>query len=230
MGLTYRDSRVLSWTPLLLLPLTGCVANYGSEARNMTHAANAAPSPGAQTAPGKWEGPWKEYSAGSNLKATFYYGPWQCNRRWMASCQLECAEQGRTLKGCMWLADIKYDWKGAVMPIQAGSRYALWHCCCDFIPLTKEEKKPLREQWEARMDSLRKRWGDIYGEWPKTGGVNWPGHHIRDLHHGGHPTDLGNIVPVRPDIHAVLNKQYPACYQGSAPWNSVGPDLPYTDK
>lgn len=209
--------------------LSGCVSNYVSEMRDMTHPANAAPSPGAGAAPGKWEGPWKEYSAGSSLKATLYYGPWQCNQRWMTACQRECAEEGRTLKGCMWLVDIKYDWQGAVMPAKAGSRYALWNCCCDSVPLPKAQRELLRDQWDARRESLRQQWAKVFGEWPQSGGSNYPGHHIRDLLHGGAPTELGNLVPVRPDIHSVFNKQYPICYAGGSPWNTVGPDLPYRD-
>lgn len=211
------------------MALSGCVSNYASETRDLAHPANTAPSTGAKAAPGKWEGPWKESSAGSSLKATLYYGPWQCNQRWMSSCQRECAEEGRTLKGCMWLVDIKYDWQGPVMPVRAGSRYALWHCCCDYRSLTPVEKRPLRERWEAQRNTLRKKWAEIFGEWPRRGGLNYPGHHIRDLLHGGDPTDLGNIVPVQPDVHEVFNEQYPRCYEGGAPWNRVGPDLPYRD-
>jgi hypothetical protein len=214
----------MSW-----MALAGCMAGYLSEARDIRHPAKASPSQMAKPASGKWEGPWKEYSAMSSLKATFYYGPWQCNRRWMASCQRECAEQGRMLKGCMWLADIKYDWRGPSMPIQAGSRYALWHCCCDFPKLKPADKEPLRKQWENGRAGLRRKFSEIYGEWPMSGGDNWPGHHIHDLWHGGAPTDLENIIPVQPDIHDVFTKQYPQCYAGSAPWNTVGPDLPYQD-
>ena len=217
------------WVALLSAYLTGCVTSNLSEARDITHPANAAPSPGAKPAAGKWQGPWKADAYGSNLRATLYYGPWQCNQRWMQSCQRECAEQGHTLKGCMWLVDIKYDWQAPVMPIKAGSRYALWHCCCDFPTLPSAENKALRDQWNARRESLRNIWAKIFGDWPKSGTQNWPGHHIRDLHHGGVPTDLGNIVPAPPDIHGMFNEQYPQCYAGGAPWDKVGPDLPYVD-
>lgn len=50
-----------------------------------------------------------------------------------------------------------------------------------------------------------------------------------DLQHGGDPTDLANIMPAEPDVHDVFNLQYPQCYAGAAPWNTVGPYLPYTD-
>lgn len=51
----------------------------------------------------------------------------------------------------------------------------------------------------------------------------------RDLWHGGDPLDPNNIFPVQPDVHDVYTEQYPACYGGTAPWNTVGPNLPYTD-
>jgi hypothetical protein len=129
----------------------------------------------------------------------------------------------------MWLADIKYDWQGPVMPLTAGSRYALFHCCCDFPTLKPADKEPLRKRWENAREGLRRKFAEVYGEWPKSGKTHWPGHHIHDLWHGGNPTDLGNIVPVRSDIHEVFNNEYPQCYAGGAPWNTVGPDLPYMD-
>ncbi|XXF78059.1 hypothetical protein P2318_34195 [Myxococcaceae bacterium GXIMD 01537] len=147
----------------------------------------------------------------------------------MASCRLECAERGHALKGCMWLADIKYDWKAPTLPLQAQSRYAIWHCCCSYSPLSTTANLALRKQWNAQRGSLRQRWAEIFGEWPQSGGVNYPGHHIHDLSHGGAPTDLNNLLPVQPDIHKVLNEQYPICYEGGPPWNTVGPDLPYKD-
>lgn len=210
----------LSW-----LNLAGCMAS--SMTRDLTHPADAAPSPGARFAPGKWQGPWKEDSTGSNLRATFYYGPWQCNQRWMDSCQRECAEEGHALKGCMWLADIKYDWQAPVMPFKAGSRYALWHCCCSY-PEIASSAGP-RKKWESARESLRRKWSEIYGDWPQSGGVKWSGHHMHDLKHGGDPIDLGNIVPAPPGVHEVFNEQYPICYAGGGPWNAVGPDLPYRD-
>jgi hypothetical protein len=27
----------------------------------------------------------------------------------------------------------------------------------------------------------------------------------------------------------VFNRAYPACYEGQPPWNTVGPEWPYTD-
>jgi len=142
--------------------------------------------------------------------------------------------EGRTLNGCMWLADIKYEWSGQTLappiPIEAGTRYAIWHCCCDYSTLSPAENKVLRDQWKSEMVTFREKWSRKFGEWPLEKNKHWPGHHIRDLAHGGHPTDTSNIVPVPPAIHDVFNKQYPACYAGSVPWNTIGPNLPYRDR
>jgi hypothetical protein len=149
----------------------------------------------------------------------------------MASCQQECREKDLQLMGCMWLADIKYDWQAPVMPIMAGSRYALWHCCCSYVPLSKEDTARRRAKWESETQSLRKKWSEVYGAWPETQGKgSWPGHHKHDLKRGGEPTDLGNIFPTPPAVHSVFNREYPRCYQGASPWNAVGPDLPYRDR
>lgn len=216
-------------TALLLVLLAGC----GMTGSVRESGYSAEPSPGAKPASGLREGPWKEVSGGS-WRAVFFDGPWQCNQRWMASCQRECALEGHTLKGCMWLADIKYDWRGQLVvppiPVEAGTRYAIWHCCCDYTPLTPAANKAAREQWKNKTKSLRRDWGEKFGEWPRSGEEHWPGHHIRDLLHGGASTDLNNILPTPPTIHEVFNQQYPACYAGTAPWNTVGPDLPYTDR
>lgn len=91
------------------------------------------------------------------------------------------------------------------------------------------KKKPLRDAWDRVRESFRRNWSEKFGEWPVEDGMSWPGHHIRDLQHGGDPVNPNNIIPVEPDIHGVFNEQYPACYDGKAPWNTVGPDLPYTD-
>jgi hypothetical protein len=136
--------------------------------------------------------------------------------------------------GCMWLADIKLDWEGHLflpppLPVEAGGRYAIYHCCCNYPTLTPTQKKPLRDQWNKVRDSFREEWSKKFGQWPFEKGEHWPGHHIRDLQHGGNPIDPSNILPAPPDIHNEFGKQYPACYEGKAPWNKVGPDLPYTD-
>lgn len=92
------------------------------------------------------------------------------------------------------------------------------------------QNRALREQWKNQTKTLRKRWGEKFGGWPKGDQDHWPGHHLRDLLHGGSPTDLNNILPTPSAVHDVFNKEYPACYAGGTPWNAVGPDLPYSDK
>jgi hypothetical protein len=148
--------------------------------------------------------------------------------RWMAYCEKECAAEGFTLKGCMWLADLKLDWEGRLY--DAGGRYAITHCCCDYPVLSKEETQAARDQWDQIRESFREDWSKKFGDWPLERGKSWPGHHIRDLKHGGDPVDPNNILPTPPTIHDVLNKEYPRCYDGLPPWNTVGPDLPYSDE
>lgn len=212
------------WKALLLMVLMG----------GGTAGGPFPPSP-ASTAPpasAKWEGPWMPVPGGQ-WKAAFYYGPWQCNRRWMDSCRMECAGQGYALKGCMWLADMKLDWKGQIVPpvrVDSGGRLAIYHCCCDYPQVSPMQNRALREQWKNQTKTLRKRWGEKFGEWPKSGEDHWPGHHLRDLFHGGDPTDLNNILPTPKGTHGVFNEQYPICYAGGSPWNTVGPDLPYSDR
>ena len=136
--------------------------------------------------------------------------------------------------GCMWLADIKLDWEGRLvvppLPVKAGGRYGLFHCCCDYPTLPKAVKEAERRRWDNIRESFRERWSKKFGEWPAEGDNPWPGHHIRDLWHGGDPVDPNNILPTHPEAHKVFNDQYPACYDGLAPWNTAGPALPYSDK
>jgi hypothetical protein len=189
-------------------------------------------APGALPATKK-ELPWLTV-AGGRLKTTLFYGPWQCNRRWMNSCQRECTSEGLQLKGCMWLGDIKLDWQGShlvlPLPVEAGGRYAITHCCCSYPALSPVSNATRRKEWENFRESYREGWSKKFGKWPETDGVAWPGHHIRDLQHGGDPVDPSNIIPTQPDVHKVFNKAYPDCYAGMEPWSRVGPDLPYRDK
>ena len=176
--------------------------------------------------------PWLNVPGGK-MKTTLYYGPWQCRREFMNECRRECAREGHTLKGCLWLADFKFDWEGSLVllpvPVKAGSRYGIYHCCCDYPELSPEDNATRRKQWERIRKSYRNDWSKKFGEWPVAGGKYWPGHHIRDLQHGGDPVDRNNIIPAEPVVHDIYNKAYPACYAGQAPWNTVGPNLPYTD-
>jgi len=86
-----------------------------------------------------------------------------------------------------------------------------------------------RRKWENIRKDFRNEWGKKFGDWPVESGKAWPGHHIRDLGHGGDPVDPNNILPTQPDVHDVFNRAYPACYEGQPPWNTVGPEWPYTD-
>ena len=79
----------------------------------------------------KKELPWLNV-LGGRMKTTLFYGPWQCRQEFMNGCQRDCASEGYPLMGCMWLADLKFDWEGRlVVPpvsVKAGSRYrALAH-------------------------------------------------------------------------------------------------------
>jgi hypothetical protein len=215
----------LAETLVLLVFLAGCATTQG------TGGSGPSPSPGAKPAVKK-ELPWLNVPGGQ-MKTTLFYGPWQCRREFMNGCQRECASEGYKLMGCMWLADFKFDWEGRLVllpvPVKAGSRYGIYHCCCNYPKLTPAQKKPLRDAWDRVRDSFRRDWSKKFGEWPSQDGTSWPGHHIRDLQRGGDPIDPNNIFPAQPDVHAVFNEQYPACYDGKAPWNTVGADLPYTD-
>lgn len=212
------------WKALALAVLAGCGTTGGLY-----------PPPSSVAAPpaaAKWVGPWMSVPGGQ-WRAAFFYGPWRCNQRWMDSCRAECAEEGHVLQGCMWLADMKLDWKGQIVPpvqVDSGGRLAIVHCCCDYPVLSPKEKKPLRDLWDAQREAFRKKWADRFGNWPTEGDKNWPGHHIRDLQHGGDPLDPNNILPAPFSIHSIFNEQYPICYAGGAPWNTVGPDLPYSDE
>lgn len=82
--------RRVARTFLILMAAAGCETPTG------THAA-----PGAAPASAKWEGPLMSGPGGVQIRTTIYYGPWQCNQRWMDHCQAKCASEGRKLMGCM---------------------------------------------------------------------------------------------------------------------------------
>lgn len=178
----------------------------------------------------KWVGPPVPSPAGGTVRFALYYGPWSCSAGQYARCERRCAAEGHVpLLGCIWLADIKGDWTGrwAALPAEAGGRLAITHCCCSF-PETKSAN--LRRAWNNARKGYRNEWAREFGEWPKVpGGDMWPGHHIRDLMHGGHPTARDNVLPVPPAVHEVINEAYPACYASEARWRTIGPDRPYAD-
>lgn len=206
------------------------VVLLGSTTSQGADPTGAAPSPSSPTA--KRELPWLSTPSG-RMRTTLFYGPWQCRREFMTGCQAQCAQEGYPLMGCIWLADIKLEWEGTLValpiPVKAGSRYGIHHCCCDYPTLSPATKEIARRKWEGFRKSFRKSWSERFGSWPDEEGVSWPGHHLRDLQHGGDPVDPNNLIPAQPRAHDLYNRAYPACYGGRPPWNTVGPDLPYLD-
>jgi hypothetical protein len=199
---------------LLSLVLWGC-GTTGS----------AIPPPKAR----KWEGPWMETPVGL-IRKTLYYGPWQCRQVWLDECQSKCAAQKLTSMGCIWVADIKTEVQSTVgiVPVKAGGRLAVTHCCCDY-PLASDLEKR-RNDWNNAREKYRRDWIEEYGGWPTdTNGNNWPGHHVFDLRRGGPSTTPGGIIPVPLDTHSLINKAYPECYDGKGRWNIAGPYWPYTE-
>ncbi|NBD08044.1 hypothetical protein GTY96_03590 [Corallococcus sp. c25j21] len=182
-----------------------------------------------KSAAGKWVGPVVTTPDGGQLRTTIYYGPWQCSAAFMSRCESKCAGQGRALMGCMWLADVKGDWQGRYlfMPAAAGGRMAITHCCCDYPTISNTSQQ--RRIWNRAREGFREAWAEDFGAWPQSGGALWEGHHIFDLWHGGLPTAPNNVLPVPPDVHQVLNQQYPACYSGGGQWSTPGPARPYVD-
>jgi hypothetical protein len=177
-----------------------------------------------------WRSPVVATADGGQLRTTIYYGPWQCTAAFLSECGRKCAAQGRTLKGCMWLADIKGDWQGRFMlflPAAAGGRLAITHCCCDYPTIPNVSQQ--RRIWNRAREGFRETWAEEFGAWPQSGGALWEGHHIFDLWHGGPPTAPSNVLPVPPGVHQVLNQQYPACYAGGGQWSTPGPERPYVD-
>ncbi|RUO88451.1 hypothetical protein D7Y11_35410 [Corallococcus sp. AB018] len=166
---------------------------------------------------------------GGQLRTTIYYGPWQCSAAFLSRCESKCAAQGHALMGCMWLADIKGDWKARYlfMPAEAGGRMAITHCCCDYPKVADLQWR--RDTWDNARKRFRQEWGSEFGAWPSTGGTLWTGHHIFDLAHGGAPTATGNVLPVPDAIHKVFNAEYPACYAPGGKWLTPGPEYPYVD-
>ncbi|WP_043428514.1 hypothetical protein [Cystobacter fuscus] len=216
------------WTVVSLPLLAGCGSTNGASS---SFEPKRTPAPGARPAVKK-ELPWLNVPGG-RMRTTLFYGPWQCRREFMNDCQRQCAREGHPLKGCMWLADLKFDWEGQLIllpiPVEGGSRYGIYHCCCDYPALLPEETTSRRREWERIRKSFRQSWSEKFGVWPSSGNKAWPGHHIRDLWHSGDPVDPNNVFPAQPDVHDLYNRVYPACYAGQPPWNTTGPDVPYTD-
>jgi len=205
--------KVLVWGLVLLPSLSG------------SGAAPSAPPPSR-----KWTGPTFSLPGGGSSRTIFYYGPWQCRQEWVDECRSKCGEQGSQFKGCIWLADIKSDVQTRFLgaPVSAGGRLAIKHCCCDRPVATDQDKR--RSKWENAADSFRRKWSREFGDWPREpDGSNWPGHHIWDIKHGGAPVAEGNVLPVPPDVHKIINTAYLACYAGKGHWGQPGPYWPYAD-
>ncbi|RKH14505.1 hypothetical protein D7V97_02875 [Corallococcus sp. CA053C] len=174
----------------------------------------------------KWVSPIVSVPGGGQFRTTIYYGPWQCSAQLMSYCQNKCAGEGHVLQGCMWLADVKLDFVGTVL--QTGSRFGMTHCCCNYSTLSTAQTAAQRQRWENIRDGFREQWARRFGQWPTDAqGNNWPAHHLRDLHHGGNPTDWENLLPMPQDIHGKLNALYNQCYANNPPWSTVGIDYPY---
>jgi hypothetical protein len=185
-------------------------------------------SDAAPRAAAVWTGPWMPTPNGGR-RTTIYYGPWQCTARWLEECSGKCAGQGRRSLGCIWIADIKFDWEGQVgpVPIAGGGRLAITHCCCDYAIVSSKEG---RDAWDQARAGFRERWAGEFGAWPReAGGRFWQGHHIRDLMHGGDPVADGNVLPVPTDMHYALTNEYRACYAAGSRWAQPGPQRPYAD-
>ena len=178
----------------------------------------------------KWVSPGLTTPDGRRIQRTFYYGPWQCSQKLMDACQRKCADQKHLLMGCIWLTDIKVDTQGSAGPIDyaAGGRFAITHCCCDYPIVMDGEAR--RDAWEKGTKAFRRKWSSEFGAWPlDSRGNHWPGHHLRDLLHGGDPLADGNVIPIPNEVHFVVNKAYRQCYKGSSFWSTSGLDLPYSD-
>ncbi|RKH50020.1 hypothetical protein D7V93_31085 [Corallococcus llansteffanensis] len=163
---------------------------------------------------------------GGQFRTVIYYGPWQCSAQLMNYCQEKCAGSGHVLQGCMWLADVKMDFQGTL--VRAGSRFGMTRCCCNYATLTPGQNAASRDRWDNIREGFRNRWAERFGAWPgEANGKPYQGHHIRDLKHGGNPTDWDNIIPFPKDIHDTLNGLYNQCYANEPPWTSTGVDYPY---
>ncbi|MGE6759015.1 hypothetical protein ACQKGO_13430 [Corallococcus interemptor] len=174
----------------------------------------------------RWVGPQVTVPGGGQFRTNIFYGPWQCSPQLMNYCRDKCTGEGYALQGCIWLADVKMDFDGNMF--RAGSRFGITNCCCNYPALSVSQNATARNRWESIRDGFRERWAEKFGQWPTdASGNNYPAHHIRDLKHGGNPTDWDNIIPYPADLHSGLNQVYNQCYAGQPPWTSSGVSHPY---
>lgn len=174
----------------------------------------------------KWVGPLVNVPGGGQFRTVIFYGPWQCSSQLMNYCREKCAGSGHVLQGCMWLADVKMDFQGTL--VRAGSRFGMANCCCNYGTLSPSQNETARDRWNNSRVGFREEWAKHFGAWPtESSGRPYEGHHIRDLWHGGNPTDWENLIPFPKDIHQTLFGLYNQCYANEPPWTSVGMDYPY---
>ncbi len=182
------------------------------------------PSPSSYSR--RWVGPLVSVTGGGQFRSVIYFGPWQCSSELMNYCRRKCAGSGHTLQGCMWLADINFDFDGRLM--QAGSRFPMTNCCCNYGTISPSASEAVRKQWKGWKDTFREDFAKRFGQWPTDpDGTPYQGHHVHDLWHGGNPTDWNNIIPYPKDLHQDLFGLYNQCYAGNSPWNTPGVDHPY---
>ncbi|MCY1046628.1 hypothetical protein OV208_35315 [Corallococcus sp. bb12-1] len=174
----------------------------------------------------KWVGPEVRVPGGGNFRTVIHYGPWQCSPHIMNYCRDKCAGEGYVLQGCIWLADVKMDFTGDI--VRAGSRFGMTNCCCNYPTLSKAQNDVARGKWKNIRDGFRERWAEKFGEWPREAdGSPYQGHHLRDLKHGGNPTDWDNIIPYPKELHETLGGLYNQCYANEPPWTGTGGSYPY---
>ncbi|GHG87059.1 hypothetical protein GCM10012319_44540 [Comamonas sp. KCTC 72670] len=184
------------------------------------------PLPRTANAVRKWVGPPVNVAGSGQFRTVIFYGPWQCSRQLMDYCANKCSGSGHALQGCMWLADVKMDFQGTVM--RAGSRFGMTHCCCNYGKLSPDQTAAARSRWSSARPGFREAWANRFGAWPtEPNGRLYEGHHVRDLWHGGNPTDWDNIIPFPKDLHTDLFELYNECYANDPPWTQVGVDYPY---
>ncbi|WP_233583539.1 hypothetical protein [Corallococcus sp. CA053C] len=174
----------------------------------------------------KWVGPLVNVPGGGQFRTVIFYGPWQCSSQIMNYCREKCAGSGHVLQGCMWIADVKMDFQGTL--VRAGSRFGMAQCCCNYGTLSVKQNDLARNRWNRARKGFREEWAQRFGTWPtEANGMPYQGHHIRDLAHGGNPTDWENILPFPQDLHEELLTPYNQCYANEPPWTQTGVDFPY---
>ncbi len=164
-----------------------------------------------------------------STKVTLNVGPWKCRSTFFDNCKEECKKNGEELKGCIWIADVGIDVKHALRGA-FGTNFAFVHCCCaPKCPKNITDKS--RKEWNAYRDKFRRLVEAMWGSFPSTNGVPWPVHHVRPLGRGGNPIDRRNLIPLHPDDHKNVHKEYNECYLPPGQdnkYSTPGQDWPFT--